>query len=692
MSEHSLPPPTVLHRWGGVGSAAQHESIPMASSQPAPAGQETEENATKKDPGAKERPKGKRPDGYDTLGSELDKNARLWHIFRKDATLYDQNITIHEWNATLDVLLVFAALFLGVVTSFVIQTYSMFVAHEDMDAHNSQTQTSSAPPLFWIMLGLWFLSLLISLVVSLFCILAKQWLHEYIRRLSEPTPHVRLWAQRRWIYMHGLEQWRVGLMATDGLPLLLHLALLLFAIGLVLLLMMIKMSIAWLVGSVAVVVGTIYLAITLAPAFWVNAPTATPLLRQFGGLFIPQDPPEAIETTQGRLIVVDSDLAIPSPHAAPTRGHVLDLLTRPRSEVEKAYIAHYKKRMEYSALVWLLTVSRSEDALTVAFGAVSALPWDSEALVLVRQTGIGLADAFQSMSSSKLRAVDVMRMIRSELYLRPGDWGRYKLGLDIPNAMLDLLRDAQSPDAGVLFASMQKDGDRLDLIARSASLWREKDSVSMRSTLQLLLQSWRIEPRAVFHLMLALKPSRLGDMWDDFVTLGSNHYLRAPGSTKNVSGAAGAVPPPAPQTAKADQVLETNLTLALVILAHVTTRFACSSDEFILAAQLAMRIVRLLPTRAVATDRFQSLHWQTPLEHIGSHAGNIFRSLQSRDPVLGWCRTQGRLLYFIVARWLLEPPSRHRVLLGYRAGYVLETLLNAFDNPEFTDQVCPVNV
>ncbi|EJD37882.1 hypothetical protein AURDEDRAFT_129170 [Auricularia subglabra TFB-10046 SS5] len=606
------------------------------------------------------QPKGsERPEGYDTLGSELDENARIWHVFRTDVSAHDQNVTIHEWNETLDILLVF--------------TYPSPPGQDGTGTSAAVAQDSVPPLVFRVMIGLFFVSLLISLAVSLVCILAKQWLQEYIRRLTETAANARLWAHRRWVYMHGLEQWRIGILATDGLPFLLHVALFLFAVGLTMLLMTINHSVAWFACTITTFLAAVYIGCTLAPIFWVTAPTATPLLKHLRNM----------ATLMTGLRSSEGWRSLPTRLGKALTGVWHDVFLNYGSEDD--YIAYYSGTMEFDAILWLLTDSRSEDGLTVAFCAVSALPSDSEALDAIRRTGIGIADAFQNMPSGKLRAIDVTRVVRSELRLRPGDWRRPKLGLDIPNTMLDLLREAQSADAGVLSAVMQKDLG-LKYISENAIQWRDMDSHSLPSTVQLLLLSKNIDLRAILYLMLPVHVKDLCALRRDISTAlgrGARNEDKAATTTDfpqvlDEAGCAGSCTP----------------ACALVSLVQVTTRLACTPDDFAAAAHLAARIVRFVKTGSSSKihTHIAAVRWESPLSLIGPKTEVIFGTLDSRDPILGWCRTQGRILNALVVGWHLMPRSRERVLTGYRVGFLLESLLKMLHNPKATPQVQEVMV
>lgn len=82
---------------------------------------------------------------------------------------------------------------------------------------------------------LWLTSLVLAVPVALLCILAKQWLVDYTNRTTMSAKSPRLWARRRDIYSSAVIRRGTRSIITEVLPLLLHLALLLFAIGLVIL-------------------------------------------------------------------------------------------------------------------------------------------------------------------------------------------------------------------------------------------------------------------------------------------------------------------------------------------------------------------------------------------------------------------------------------------------------------------------
>ncbi|PBK86903.1 hypothetical protein ARMGADRAFT_870595, partial [Armillaria gallica] len=194
-------------------------------------------------------------DGFpeDPLYAETAPSARVWMIHQAESAIHDANM-VEEFRDNVDVLLVFAGLFSAVVTTFVVQT------SQNLQANYTQVSTSllfelvlvqraiaNGPPVntipvsslnpetvfvptatdVWVN-GLWFTSLFLSLTTALVAVLVKQWLHHYIV-LPSGTPRDRCFV-RQYRYL-GLQKWRVEVI-VGMLPVLMHLALVLFFIGL----------------------------------------------------------------------------------------------------------------------------------------------------------------------------------------------------------------------------------------------------------------------------------------------------------------------------------------------------------------------------------------------------------------------------------------------------------------------------
>ncbi|KAF8133609.1 hypothetical protein K438DRAFT_1468141, partial [Mycena galopus ATCC 62051] len=181
---------------------------------------------------------------------ELDSEARVWHVYNDEGVVFDNDIMI-ESGDNLDILLVFAGLFSGVLTTFVAQT-SQALSPDNTTISNSillelvalqRAQTNGTPldsiPAadtsftvamsdIWVN-GLWFTSLALSLSTALLAVLAKQWLHQYC---SFITGSARDRAFIRQFRHACFEKWGVQFI-IGLLPTILHLSLFLFLAGLV---------------------------------------------------------------------------------------------------------------------------------------------------------------------------------------------------------------------------------------------------------------------------------------------------------------------------------------------------------------------------------------------------------------------------------------------------------------------------
>lgn len=133
------------------------------------------------------------------------------------------------------------------------------------------TSTASSTD-FWVN-ALWFTSLAISLAIALVSVLVRQWLHAYVTPTSgtpKDQSHIR-----HFRYM-GIEQWQVPLIA-GLLPIMLHLSLFLFFIGLVVFLRDLDRTIAAVVTGIFLVVFFVYTVANLWPVFNIQCPYKTPL-------------------------------------------------------------------------------------------------------------------------------------------------------------------------------------------------------------------------------------------------------------------------------------------------------------------------------------------------------------------------------------------------------------------------------
>ncbi|KAJ3822633.1 hypothetical protein F5880DRAFT_652903 [Lentinula raphanica] len=160
---------------------------------------------------------------------EHDPEARVWWVYLDEATAFDNDM-IGELGDSLDILLVFAGLFSAVVTTFV-------------------AQSSQA-------LSIDYASLSAS----------------YLGEIVTGTPRERTFIRQ--FRFDGLKAWKVQ--AIIGiLPVLLHLSLVLFLIGLVVFLVPLNIAIAYVTGVITASIVILYLAASVLPLCVVQCPYRT---------------------------------------------------------------------------------------------------------------------------------------------------------------------------------------------------------------------------------------------------------------------------------------------------------------------------------------------------------------------------------------------------------------------------------
>lgn len=190
---------------------------------------------------------------FEEYGAELGKEARVWKVYVKETEKWDTEL-VEGWNKSLDVILVFAALFAAVATAFLIESSKRLqqdpadvsaealvvisqtllamagaqtLNHSSLSSVNNTT--SFQPTNHTIVINtLWYLSLSLSIATSLMAMLAKDWCHSFI---SNRNGHPWIQARRRQKKWMMIEQWKMEELLLV-LPSLIHLSLLLFAIGL----------------------------------------------------------------------------------------------------------------------------------------------------------------------------------------------------------------------------------------------------------------------------------------------------------------------------------------------------------------------------------------------------------------------------------------------------------------------------
>ncbi|CAK5263503.1 unnamed protein product [Mycena citricolor] len=245
---------------------------------------------------ADEQQTDKRNEDEERLERERASGNKLWGVYISEAEKYDQGL-IDGWRSDMDGLLIFAGLFSGVVTTFIIDSYktlnpdsgsqtvallnqiSLQLAHMNNGTAMADALPPTAPfspPISALVCNaFWFTSLALSLSSALVATLVKQWTQEYQHRTSMfSSPSIRA---RVYMYLYyGLR--RFNMHAVVGVPpLLLHASLVLFLVGLVAFLVPINIIIMGMTSAMLCLFVAVYGTFSALPLFFLDCPYQTPL-------------------------------------------------------------------------------------------------------------------------------------------------------------------------------------------------------------------------------------------------------------------------------------------------------------------------------------------------------------------------------------------------------------------------------
>lgn len=403
----------------------------------------------------------------DKYGEELGPNARFWRVFLDEGQIYDIEM-VDGWRDTLDVLLVFAGLFSGVVTTLVVQSstglqpdYAQISVSLMAELLAVQRAWASGLPIdqvprsqialdavsasaldYWCN-GFWYFSLSLSLSAALMAVLVKQWLQAYTSNVSGTPKHQALIRQYRLI---GIERWNVPLIVSL-LPMLLHLSVLLFFVGLALYIFTLDTAIAVVIVLIAVTIYSLYLASIILPTLDPQCPYKTPM-SQYGHAALqyvlagvtrwvsrlgPDDTLPRPNPSSGCPSVVQRWWAVVCKgvmrrHSeSPDTPAEADPATQ-RSR-EATAVAQCETTLVVECLNWIYSTSSNPSVATVTVQAVCGLPHDAPTIVNNRLLGDIIsraeqeANSFRGLGQFQLSDLpDVrgrVRLIRSLLFFGP---------------------------------------------------------------------------------------------------------------------------------------------------------------------------------------------------------------------------------------------------------------------------------
>ncbi|KAJ7878381.1 hypothetical protein B0H14DRAFT_3778521, partial [Mycena olivaceomarginata] len=133
------------------------------------------------------------------LRSNDASSAKLWSVYISEAERYDKAL-VESWRSNMDGLLIFAGLFSGTLTAFLIESYQSLISDpnnillaqisQQLAAHSNgtllvpsaATAVFNSPTSALICNTLWFISLGLSLSCALVATLLEQWARNFIHR------------------------------------------------------------------------------------------------------------------------------------------------------------------------------------------------------------------------------------------------------------------------------------------------------------------------------------------------------------------------------------------------------------------------------------------------------------------------------------------------------------------------------
>ncbi|KAJ3525339.1 hypothetical protein NMY22_g10616 [Coprinellus aureogranulatus] len=210
----------------------------------------------------------------------IRQDAKIWRLYLEDAER-EAKERAELWRTGLDSLLIFAGLFAGIVSSFVIDARKDIQMDSEQRSlskitsimtHSDSTSQSITPSARWTS-ALWILSLYITLFGTIMGVLARSWLTKFVPATTRREAQD---AYERYRLDRQAEQWFLKEVFTL-VPLLVQIAAFLFLAGLVLQTRGDDPTIGYLLLAGCISGGLIYLAITAMHLMNVPSPFDTPL-------------------------------------------------------------------------------------------------------------------------------------------------------------------------------------------------------------------------------------------------------------------------------------------------------------------------------------------------------------------------------------------------------------------------------
>ncbi|GAB1526098.1 hypothetical protein RhiTH_009264 [Rhizoctonia solani] len=206
--------------------------------------------------------------------SDIGPNAEVWKRYVLETDRADKEL-VEGWNkfileSTQDLKPDYAEVSAHTLAAILAAVSSGSTANSSDIPTMDQSEFSPSSAAIQVNI-LWFTSLSLSVAVALIAIVAKDWCYQFMATRTGPA---LVQGRRRQLRWEGIEQWRMREI-LNVLPLMMHAALLLFAIGLSLYLWDINPRVALPVVVVTAAVGVFYFVTLLLPLFFRYCPFTT---------------------------------------------------------------------------------------------------------------------------------------------------------------------------------------------------------------------------------------------------------------------------------------------------------------------------------------------------------------------------------------------------------------------------------
>lgn len=216
-----------------------------------------------------------------------------WDVYNNEARKVDIEL-VKDWTASLNFLLVFAAIFAAVLTAFIVESKKrleqdptsvmvdvmiFYTNNLANGTHTTYQMPSFEPNRSDIVVNcLFFASLSASLLAALASVVALQWVADYDAAITRGGSSPQDRAKRRQFRYAGVVRWKMGEIIA-ALPILLYCSVILFLIGLIIWLSNTHQAVGAIVTVGTGLAVSFYAIFTMIGIVFVSAPFRTPLTR-----------------------------------------------------------------------------------------------------------------------------------------------------------------------------------------------------------------------------------------------------------------------------------------------------------------------------------------------------------------------------------------------------------------------------